>query len=139
MENLDFELILYREIAEIMAEEMPERVRTLRLSAVMETQNRLRHYAECGYLPRLLYAIAEKKCQKIRNISTKEEMEKLTKPRCPAYNGNGFAADDLIIPEEELILWSEISLMAPLNGAGLLRYMDLFKKFFPDECKKINI
>lgn len=139
MENLDFELVLYREIAEIMAEEMPEHVRALRLSAVMETQKRLRHYAEHRYLPKLLCAIAEKKCQKVRNISTKMEMNKLISPRCPAYNGRGFEEDDLIIPEEELILWSEMSLLAPLNGVGFLRYMELFKKILPDECKENHI
>ena len=66
-------------------------------------------------------------------------MNKLISPRCPAYNGRCFEEDDLIIPEEELILWSEMSLLAPLNGVGFLRYMELFKKILPDECKKNHI
>lgn len=42
-----------------------------------------------------------------------------------------------VIPEEELMLWSKTSLVAPLNDMGFKRYMKLFEELFPVEYAKI--
>lgn len=139
MERYAFDQILLQETAEIMAQEMPKRVKEIRLSVVNETRKCLSRYARLGYMPELLCAIAEKKCAKLKTISTKEEARRLSQPRCPAYTGDGFVQDDMIIPEEELICWSEISLQAPLNEAGFRRYMELFRQILPEKSKKINM
>lgn len=139
MEPYAFDRILMRESAEIVAQEMSERIKAIRLSVITETRKYLSQYARLGYMPELLCAIAEKKCAKLKTISTKEEARRLSQPRCPAYTGDGFVQDDMIIPEEELICWSEISLQAPLNEAGFRRYMELFRQILPEKSKKINM
>lgn len=139
MEQYAFDRILLKESAKIMAQEMPERVKEIRLSVVTETRKCLSRYARLGYMPELLCAIAEKKCAKLKTISTKEDAHRLSQPRCPAYTGNGFVQDDMIVPEEELICWSETSLQAPLNEVGFRRYMELFRQILPEKSKEINI
>lgn len=41
------------------------------------------------------------------------------------------------MPEEELLIWSEISLEMVLNDAGYRRYAELFMELFPEEGEKI--
>lgn len=135
----DFMLTMIPYLAEVIIAEMPDRVRELRLQAMSRVHQYLRHYEQRGYLPELLAVIAEKKCEKIIRITTKTEMELLIKPRCPHYDGNQFWADDFIIPEEELICWSEASLYAPLGEVGLNRYMELFRQVLPEESRHLPI
>lgn len=65
-------------IAEIAASDTPERVKKLRLGAVSELQRYLHYYRQLGYMPKLLYAIADKKCRMIASATTKVEMQKLS-------------------------------------------------------------
>ena len=67
-------------IAEIAASDTPERVKKLRLGAVSELQRYLHYYRQLGYMPKLLYAIADKKCRMIVSATTKAEMQKLIRP-----------------------------------------------------------
>ena len=126
-------------IAEIAASDTPERVKKLRLGAVSELQRYLHYYRQLGYMPKLLYAIAEKKGRMIGSITSKSEMEQVIRPRCPHYDGNRFIPDAYSVPEEELICWSETSLKAPLNAAGFQRYMELFKQILPKESRKLAL
>ena len=103
-------------IAEIAASDTPERVKKLRLGAVSELQRYLHYYRQLGYMPKLLYAIADKKCRMIGSATTKAELQKLVRPNCPHYDGAGFIPDAYSVPEEELICWSETSLKGPLTG-----------------------
>ena len=50
-----------------------------------------------------------------------------------------FISDPYLLPEEELICWSEASLRAPLNEPGYRRYMKLFRQVFPEESQALNI
>ena len=135
----DFMAVIIPYFAEVLTAEIPEPVRELRLRAMGEVRLYLLHYQRHGYLPKLLCAIAEKKCRKILTVTVKSEMEKVIKPRCPHYDGNRFHPDEYCIPEEELICWSETSLRAPLNEAGLHRYMELFRQVLPEESKSLPI
>lgn len=119
----------------LMSNDIPEKIRELRLSALKELYNYLKHYEELGYVDKLICKIAEKKIDMIMKIKTKEEKEKVIKPACPKLYGDKFLTDGYSVPEEELICWSEASLRAPLNEHGFNRYMELFKKIFPDEEK----
>lgn len=110
-------------IAEIAASDTPERVKKLRLGAVSELQRYLHYYRQLGYMPKLLYAIADKKCRMIVSATTKAEMQKLIRPNCPHYDGAGFIPAAYSVPEEELICWSETSLKGPLTAEGFQRYM----------------
>lgn len=131
IQNFDVNLIFA--LAKIIVDEnISETVRVLRFEALVITNSYLLHYREHGYTPELIDKIAEKKCEMILKATTKTEMERIIHPRCPHYNGNEFVPDEYSIPEEELIAWSEASLRAPLNNAGVKRYISLFKEIFPD-------
>lgn len=135
----NFMLVIIPYFAEVLTAEVPESVRDLRLHAIGEVRLYLLHYQQHGYMPKLLCAIAEKKCKRILTIHTKAEMERLLKPKCPYYDGNRFQPDEYSVPEEELICWSEASLRAPLNEAGFNRYMELFRQVLPEESKLLPI
>ena len=132
----DFMVVLIPYYAEIIVGDMTDQIRELRFSAIRRLQSYLCHYQKLGYMEKLLCAIAEKKGKLICSISSKTEMEKLLKPRCPHYNGNKFIPDGFCVPEEELICWSETSLQAPLNDAGFHRYMELFSQILPAEYEQ---
>lgn len=135
----DYMTVIIVCIAEIAVSDAADRVKKLRLGAIGSLQRCLRYYRQLGYMPKLLYAIAEKKCRMIGSITSKSELEKLIRPRCPHYDGNRFIPDTYSVPEEELICWSETSLKAPLNAAGHQRYMELFKRIFPEESRKLAL
>ena len=123
--------------AEAIADEVPERVRDLRTAAIRELQKYLTMYQNLGYDQRLIDGIAEKKCRMISTITSKSEMDLLIKPRCPHFDGNRFIPDKFMVPEEELICWSETSLRAPLRSEAFERYMELFGQVYPKESKEI--
>lgn len=129
----DFMNILIPYYAEIIAGDIPDQTRELRFLAIRKLQSVLFHYQSLGYIEKLLCVIAEKKGRLICSVSSKAEMEKLLKPRCPHYDGNQFIPDEFCVPEEELICWSETSLRAPLNDVGFRRYMELFSQILPAE------
>lgn len=133
MQAADFDVILIPFMTEILMDESTsDTVKDLRLNALGQLRAYLSRYARLGYIPELLFAIAEKKGKLITEISSKTEMEKMLKPHCPRYNGANFVPDNYCIPEEELICWSETSLRGPLNDVGFKRYMELFKSVFPE-------
>jgi len=121
----------------LMSNDISEKIKELRLSALEELYNYLKHYEESGYVDKLICKIAEKKIDMIMKIKNKEEKDKVIKPACPKFYGDRFLPDEYNVPEEELICWSEASLKAPLNEHGFNRYMELFKKIFPNEEKNI--
>ena len=127
----DYMAVLAACIAGITASDAAERIKKLRLGAVGTLQRYLRHYQ--------LYAIARKKCRMISSITSKSEMECISRPHCPHYDGNRFIPDTYSVPEEELICWSETSLKAPLNAAGVQRYMELFKQVLPEESHRLKL
>ena len=59
----DYMMVIIQCIAEIAASDTPERVKKLRLGAISELQRYLHYYRQLGYMPKLLYAIADKKCR----------------------------------------------------------------------------
>ena len=61
----DYMMVIIPCIAEIAVSDTPERVKKLRLGAVSELQRYLHYYRQLGYMPKLLYAIADKKCRMI--------------------------------------------------------------------------
>lgn len=137
--DLDYNLALLPYLAELVADAdtIPEKVQKLRLSALRKVQAQLAYYKKHGYMERLLFAIAEKKGQMIMHSSTKAEFEKILKPSAPRFDGNQFYPDEYHVPEEELIAWSETSLLGPLKDAGFRRYRDVFMQVFPEEGKVI--
>ncbi len=117
----------------LIAKDIKDSVRDIRLKALMSLQSQLKRYKELGYCDKLLDAIEEKKVQMILRVTSKTEMSKVLKPHCPYFDGNQFIPDSYNIPEEELICWSETSLKTPLNEAGFKRYLELFESIFPEK------
>jgi len=138
MNNKKVEIDMIMAFAEIsMADDIPDKIKELRLQALKELYSYLRHYEELGIVDKLICRIAEKKIDMIMQIKNKEEKDAVIKPKCPYFDGNKFIPDKYNVPEEELICWSEASLNAPLNEKGFNRYMELLKKIFPNEEKEI--
>lgn len=132
-----FEIPLIFTFSEILvSEKKTDRVKELQFSALGQLRSYLRHYKSLGYMDSLLYAIAEKKGKLILEVTSKSEMDKLMKPHCPHFDGNKFVEDKYVIPEEEMICWSQTSLQGPLNEIGFKRYMELFQRVFPDAYEK---
>lgn len=133
----DYTLVIIPFIAEITTSDMPDKVRELRLSAISQLRSRLAFYKEHGYIEALLCAIARKRAEMIMRTTSKTEMEKVMSVHCPHYDGNKFVPNQYNVPEEEMITWSETSLMAPLNDIGFRRYAELFREIFPEQAKRI--
>ena len=57
----------------LMSNDISDKVKELRLSALKELYNYLEYYEESGYLDKLINKIAEKKISMIMEITTKEE------------------------------------------------------------------
>lgn len=138
LNNQIVEFDMIRAFVEILlTENVPDKVKDYRLSALRGLGGYLKYYEKSGYCEKLIMNIAEKKIKMIMQLQSKAEIDKILKPRCPHYDGNKFIPDKYNVLEEELICWSETSLLAPLNKAGTKRYMELFKKVFPEV--EINI
>lgn len=133
----DYELIMVAFIAEMLTMDMPDKVRELRFNAIKKLQSRLAFYRERGYMEQLLCAIARKKAEMIMKATSKTEMEQIMKIKAPHFDGNKFIADEYSVPEEEMISWSEASLMAPLNSYAFNRYKELFQQVLPEQAKLI--
>jgi len=136
--GFDFNLALLPALVELIAAvNVASRIRELRLSALWQLHGQLARYKELGYTENILYDIAEKKGWMILEISSKEEMDRLMRPRVPHFDGNRFVPDAYHVPEEELICWSEASLSTQLNEKGYKRYQELFESIFPEQAKEI--
>ena len=124
---MDYELIILFALVEIaMDEGASEHLKKLRIAALNKVQRRLNAYHHLGYIRQLTTAIAEKKA------ATQAEIKRILGPRCPRYDGNKFVEDPYILPEEELIGWSCVSLQVPLNAVGAARFQELFNRIFPN-------
>lgn len=131
----DFTVVMIPYFAEVIAADVSEHIRMLRFDAMKRVQSYLHHYEKLGYMPKLLCAIAEKKCEYIMAVTSKAEVEQIVKPSCPHYDGNRFIPGQYSVPEEEMICWSETSLKAPLNSEACKRYLELFRQVLPEESK----
>ena len=118
---------------------IPDRLRSLRIEALRQLYSQLLQYKASGYAQSLLASLAKKKAERIMQVKTKAEMDRVIHPRAPHFNGEGFVPDTYMVPEEELICWSETSLRAPLNEYGMRRYMELFRQVFPEKSRELNL
>lgn len=135
--NINYTLVIVPFMAEIIATDMPDKVRELRFNAIKQLQSRLAYYKKLGYIETLLCEIARKKAEMIMRTASKAEMEKVMSVHCPHYDGNKFVPNQYNVPEEEMISWAETSLKAPLNDIGYRRYAELFRQVFPEQSKVI--
>ena len=123
----------------ICSEGISEKLFALRFDALRDLQGLLSQYDKRRYSAKLLNSIGEKKGAMIMSADSKTEVNKILRPKAPHYDGVRFVSDRYLLPEEELICWSEASLRAPLNEAGYRRYMELFQRAFPEESEALDI
>ena len=136
----DFITVLIPYYAELFCTEgITEKLFELRYNALRQVQANLMFYQERGYRSELLERIAARKAALIMSANSISEVEKIIRPRAPHFDGVRFIPDPYLLPEEELICWSETSLRAPLNEAGYQRYMTLLRQIFPEESEALNI
>lgn len=100
------------------------------IAAIWSLMKYIQKFYEKGYLESIVYQIALKKINFLMDAKTRSEVKEILRPSAPIYNGNGFIPNGIFhVEEEELLLWSEASLMAPLKNEGCLRYQYLFQKY----------
>ncbi|WP_217957702.1 hypothetical protein [Acutalibacter muris] len=133
----DYHQIIATALTEIAESNGAERLKLLQFTALSELEITLNRYAERGYDPALLCALASKKVRWITAATTKKEVQAILNPPAPRYDGNKFYPDKYMPPEEEAIRWSETSLHAPLNEAGFKRYMEVFQQVFHKSVEEI--
>ena len=138
LQSGDYAIALAPYYAQVVAEEgISDKVRTLRIKALYNLSGQLLRYKKSGYDEKLLSSLAGKKAELIMQASTKSEIERISNPKCPHFDGTKFISD--LVPEEELIIWSETSLRAPLNEYGMKRYMELFRQVYPEKIHELGI
>lgn len=93
------------------------------------------YYQERGMLEEIILAFVQKKTGMLQKAKTKGELQEISKPPKPVYNGNGFTPGKYDTEEEEVLLWSLTSLQAPLNDPAYKRYEELFCRLLPEKAK----
>ena len=116
---------------------MNESLSTEKFNSLLKLNAMLIQFADDGIVSELLDAIGTKMGDMIMAATTVAELRKIIKPKLPHYNGGKFMPDKYNIPELEVILWSKMSLIAPLNEIGYKRYLALMKGLFPEEMRDI--
>ena len=111
-----------------------ERLEMTRLAAFIKANQIARHFRECGFDSMLINRAYNKRMQAIKQATTIEELNQITKLSEPVLLPTGIRTptDRFHLEEEEVMLWSEASLKAPLNQEGFNRYLQLFIKFYPE-------
>lgn len=133
----DYNMILLSAMAEVIENPKPDRIREARFAALKKLQKNLNWYRSHSYMEELLVRIADKKCHMLMEACSKKELDLIMNPPVPHYNGNEFIVDRHLLPEEELIAWSETSLCAPLTHTACKRFEAVFREVFPEQSKAI--
>ena len=107
-----------------------ERIKTLQLIF-----QRAWYYQERGMLEEIILAFVQKKTGMLQKATTPGELQEISKPPQPVYNGNGFTPGKYDTEEEEMLVWSLTSLQAPLNDPAYKRYEELFCRLLPEKAK----
>ena len=122
----------------IIVEDVSDTVRINRFEAFQKMRGYLKHYQERGFSLGLILGIMVRKGYMILCTTTKKEMEGIVIPKAPHYDGSKFITGEYFVPQEELICWSETSLISPLISIGTKRFMEVFKMVYPEKFKKVE-
>ena len=77
--------------------------------------------------------IAKEKCGFIEKAMTKKEIDEILKPSISRYNGNKWIPrSEYYVEAEELLLISNASLEAPLNGNAEKHVEEMLKRVYPE-------
>ena len=106
-----------------------------RIKTLQSIFQRAWYYQERGMLEEIILGFVQKKTAMLQKAKTKGELQEISKPPKPVYNGNGFTAGKYDTEEEEMLVWSLTSLQAPLNDPAYKRYEELFCRLLPEKAK----
>ena len=118
-------------------ERKEERLKKAIMEALLGIKRKASGEAERGILFELVLGMAQKKSRIICEAESISQLKEMVKPCEPYWNGGEFKTGPYHVPEEELLIWSEISLEMVLNDAGYRRYAELFMELFPEEGEEI--
>ncbi|MEY8482557.1 hypothetical protein AALD74_11985 [Lachnospiraceae bacterium 48-21] len=120
----------------LMDDQVSEKLRSRRFDAIRKMRGIAVWYEKEGFLPELVETVFCKKADFIMKARTKTELKNILMPSMPRYSGGNFYSDSPYhVEEEELILWSKISLKGLLIPQGYERYQELFEKYVKNETK----
>lgn len=106
-----------------------------RIKTLQSIFQRAWYYQERGMLEKIILGFVQKKTAMLQKAKTKGELQEISKPPKPVYNGNGFTPGKYDTEEEEMLVWSLTSLQAPLNDPAYKRYEELFCRLLPEKAK----
>ena len=118
-------------------ERKEERLKKAIVEALSDIKRKASGEAERGILFELVLGMAQKKSCIVCEAESISQLKEMVKPCEPYWSGGGFKTGPYHVPEEELLIWSEISLEMVLNDAGYRRYAELFMELFPEEGEEI--
>lgn len=103
-----------------------DKLEAKRCVAFLEMTQKVEAYRQWGFDNNLCTTIFKKKNELIKNAKSIEEINKIMNGPVP------FDDSEYSVPEEEAIMWSELSLRAPLNAEATERYISLVKGIYGD-------
>ena len=133
-ERIMLEFEYAKALAEIVLKE-DDTLEEERIKTLQSIFQRAWYYQERGMLEEIILAFVQKKTGMLQKAKTKGELQEISKPPKPVYNGNGFTPGKYDTEEEEVLLWSLTSLQAPLNDPAYKRYEELFCRLLPEKAK----
>ena len=138
----EYEIDYLMALAEVMCDmDTSPKINGYRWEGVRQLFAIIRAYQTTHVRNELLKAVWEKKLAKVTSATTKGEIEAVLEPSSPILNGDG----DVIgqsphhVEEEELILWSLITPNTNMTYAARKRYIELFRKLFPEQSEKFGV
>lgn len=111
-------------------ENCPEHIRRAKLQGITQAMSLTKLYLNYGIRSDLLDLIMKKKTDLILSANTLADIKKAADPPKPHFNGISWHGDPLHVPEEELVIWSQVSMKGPLIECAYQRYMQLFSRVF---------
>ncbi|MFR8711344.1 MAG: hypothetical protein ACLVEN_03820 [Anaerotignum lactatifermentans] len=103
-------------------------------AAIWSLMKEIRGYHDKGFMEKILFQIARKKLDFLMVAKSRKEVNEILRPSLPVYNGNTFLPNGPFhVDEEELVIWSIVSIKAPLNHEGFMRYHLLFKRIVEEQ------
>ena len=112
-----------------------DRLKEERIQTLQTIFQRAWRYQERGMLEEIILGFVQKKTAMLQNARTKGELQEISKPPKPVYNGNVFTTGKYDTEEEELLVWSLTCLQAPLNNQAYERYKELFCRLLQEKAK----
>lgn len=121
-----------QDIATVLADpNVTDKLRNLRFSALMTAHSRAVSFAKSGFDLLLTEPIYKKRAELILKATSATEINKILLPAKPHYDGNKIVnRSPYPIDEEELLMWSEVSALAPLRQEAVDRIAELIEGIY---------